>query len=298
MQYERKSNRRRIVAALVLSLVCGLSAAPAALAQDAAATPKTPADVTSSAPKTPTVAAEAPTAGAIAVPGAIPMSSLLDIFVKGGMLMYPIAACSFVLLAFVFERAIMLRRGRVIPNPFVKRFLHQLREGQLDRERALELCQESKSPIAEVFANTVRKWGRPVVEVEQAVLDGGERVVNNLRRHLRIINGIASVSPLLGLLGTVTGMIAAFNALSVSQAVHRSDLLAAGVSEALLTTAAGLVVAIPALIFHTYFVGRVDRLTMDIDSLGQELVHLISAESVVQPPKPKSPKQKAGASAA
>jgi biopolymer transport protein ExbB len=197
------------------------------------------------------------------------------------------------LLAFVFERTITLRRGRVIPRPFVTRILRQVREGELDKEQALALCEENGSPVAEVFAGAVRKWGRPAVEVEQAILDAGERATNGLRRYLRVFNGVATVSPLLGLLGTVVGMIRSFNAIATSDAMGRPELLASGISQALLTTAAGLTVAIPALIFYMYFVSRVDRLIIDIDSLGQELVNTISAEELQsRSEKPRGPKSR------
>ena len=209
----------------------------------------------------------------------IPTKNLLEVIRDGGPLMLPIAICSFVLLVFVFERAISLRRGRVVPGTFVRKFLEQLRESQLDRDTALELCRKNRSPVAEVFAAAVAKWGRPAVEVEQAIIDAGERVTNGLRRYLRLFNGISTISPLLGLLGTVLGMIRAFNAIATADAMGRPELLAAGISQALLTTAAGLSVAIPALIAYLFFVGRVDRLIIDIDSLGQQGVGLISADA-------------------
>jgi biopolymer transport protein ExbB len=212
--------------------------------------------------------------------GKIATKNLLNVMVDGGPLMYPIALCSFVLTVFVFERIIALRRGRVIPGPFVKRFIAQLREGQLDREKALELCEENGSPVAQVFAAAAKKWGRTSVEVEQAILDSGERVTNHLRRHLRLLNGISQVGPLLGLLGTVVGMIISFNGLASSGESGERELLAGGIAQALLTTAAGMVVAIPALIAYLYFIGRVDRLIMEIDSLGQEIVEIISAEAI------------------
>jgi biopolymer transport protein ExbB len=220
------------------------------------------------------------------VPGTPPREAmvggknLFDTMRKGGLLMAPLFLCSFIMLVFVFERAIALRRGRVIPAPFVKRFLHQLREGKLDREQALDLCQESHSPVSEVFAGAVRKWGRSSVEVEQAIIDSGERVAHGLRRYLRLFNAIATISPLLGLLGTVFGMIRLFNDISTSDAMGRTELLAAGISEALLTTAGGLSLAIPALCIYLLFVSRVDRLLIDIDGLGQEVVQSISAEAI------------------
>jgi biopolymer transport protein ExbB len=208
----------------------------------------------------------------------IATKNLLEVIQDGGPLMIPILVCSFVLCVFIFERVISLRRGRVIPGPFVKRFLEQLREKQIDRDTALELCEQNKSPVAEVFAAAVKKWDRPSVEVEQAIIDTGERVTNGLRRYLRLLNGIATISPLLGLLGTVLGMIKAFNAIATASAMGRPELLAAGIGQALLTTAAGLSVAIPALIAYLFFVGRVDRLIMDIDALGQQVVGLLASD--------------------
>ncbi|QDS99928.1 MotA/TolQ/ExbB proton channel family protein [Adhaeretor mobilis] len=211
---------------------------------------------------------------------AIPTTSLWEMLLAGGPLLIPIAVCSFVLLLAVFERLMSLRRSRVSPRLFVERFLLQIEEDALGREEALRRCRENRSLIAEVFESAVRKWGKPAVEVEQAVLDEGERATNQMRRFLRVINGVATVCPLMGLLGTVWGMMEAFNAIAGSSAMGRPELLAGGISGALLSTAAGLFVAIPALILYLFFVGRVDMLTMEIDRKGQQLVNLISAEGV------------------
>ena len=168
----------------------------------------------------------------------------------------------------------------MIPKPFVTRFLQQLREGQLDREQALELCEENGSPVASVFAGAVRKWGRPGVEVEQGVIDAGERATNGLRRYLRVFYGVATVGPLLGLMGTVLGMIQTFNVIAAADALGRAELLAGGIAKALLNTAGGLAVAIPASILYVFFVSRVDRLVIEIDKLAQEVVNVISAEEL------------------
>jgi biopolymer transport protein ExbB len=213
----------------------------------------------------------------------------------GGPLMIPIIACSFVLLIFTFERLLSLRKRSVIPGPFVSRFMQQLREGQLDRESALELCEENDSHASRVFAGGCRKWGRPAVEVEQAVIDEGERASNHLSRYLRVINGVATVSPLVGLLGTVWGMMQSFNVIATSAAMGKPELLAGGIGQALVTTAAGLFVAIPALILYMFFVGRVDRLIMELDAHGQELVNLISAEALAERPLGKSSRSKKAA---
>jgi biopolymer transport protein ExbB len=210
----------------------------------------------------------------------IPTTSLWEALVAGGPLVIPIGICSFVLLLVVFERLITLRRSRIVPRLFVERFLLQISEGAVDRHAALELCDENSSLVASVFAAAVRKWGKPAVEVEQAVLDEGERAANAMRRFLRVINGVSTVCPLFGLLGTVWGMIESFNEIAGSSAMGRPELLAGGIGTALMSTAAGLAVAIPALILYLYFVGRVDALVMEIDRQGQELVNLISAEAL------------------
>jgi biopolymer transport protein ExbB len=211
-----------------------------------------------------------------------PMSykNLFQLVKDGGPVMVPLFVCSFITMVFVFERAISLRRGRVIPRPFVKRFLHQVREGKLDREGALELCHENGSPTAAVFAAASRKWGRPSVELEQAIIDAGDRITGPLRRYVRLFNAVATVSPLMGLLGTVLGMIRLFNAISSADAMGRTELLAGGISEAMLTTAAGLIIAIPALCFYVLFTSKVDRLLMEIDDHAQDLVAMISAEAL------------------
>lgn len=207
-------------------------------------------------------------------------TNLFETIIAGGPLMIPIGICSLVTVAYGIERLVILRRSRVIPQDFVKRFLEHLEQGKVDRRGALELCVEDGSPIADVFAHGIRKWGKPSVEVEQAIIDGGERQVSQLRRHLRILNAVSTLSPLLGLLGTVVGMIMCFNQIAETSAMGKSEQLAGGIGVALITTAGGLGVAIPALILYLFFVGKVDSLVMEMDLLGQRVVDLICAEAL------------------
>ena len=243
-----------------------------------------------------------PDAAATAVDAAAPGAAaatrnLFDILSEGGPLMLPIFFCSFVLLVFFFERAVMLRRSRVIPGPFVRRVLQQIRDGQLDREQAIELCRENPSPTSGVFVAALKKWGRPAVEVEQAIIDAGERMSNGLRKYLRVFNGIYTIGPMLGLMGTVLGMILSFNGIANSKAMGKMELLAEGIGHALLTTLGGIAVAVPALCLYMYFTGRVDKLVMEVDALGQQLVELIAADRVApeRPTKPKAPRREAAA---
>ena len=215
------------------------------------------------------------------------MTNIYGLARRGGPMFIPLAICSFLLFLFVFERSISLRGGRVIPKPFVRRFIEQLQEGTLDSRGALDRCEENGSPIAEVFAAGVKKWDRSTVEVEQAVIDAGERVAARLRKYLRLFNGIATISPLLGLLGTVMGMIKAFNTIATADAMGKPELLATGISQALLTTAAGLTVAIPAIIAYLHFSSRVDRLLTEIDQYGQQVVNEIAVDGWKERPKKK-----------
>ncbi len=178
------------------------------------------------------------------------------------------------------ERIVMLRRHRVIPRSFVERFFLHLRAGRMDRLEAIAICQQNQSPVSDVLMHGIRKWGRPSVEVEQAVLDGGERQVSQLKKGLRVLNGVSTLCPLIGLLGTVVGMIRAFNDVATAGAIGQTETLANGIALALLTTAAGLFIAIPSMAGYLVLAGRVDFVVMEMDRLGQELVQLISAEGL------------------
>lgn len=204
----------------------------------------------------------------------------LEVLYALGPFVYPLGLCSIIVVWFSIERLVVLRRGRVIPRPFVKRFLEHLDQGKVDAKGAIKLCEENGSPIAMIFIHGLKKWGKSSVEVEQAIIDGGERQLNQLRKHLRVLNGASTVAPLVGLLGTVVGMIDSFNTIATTKAMGKSEELAAGIGLALLTTAVGLMVAIPALIMYMYLAGRVDALVNEMDGYGQDLVDLISAESL------------------
>ncbi len=220
-----------------------------------------------------------PTSNPASGDSAIPTGNLLATIRDGGILMVPLLGCSFLLAVFGFERLVSLRWSRVVPRLFVERFIEQLQSGQLARGEALDACEENGSPAAKVFAAAVRRWGKPSVEIEQAAIDACEREINHLRRYRRVFNGIATIGPLLGLLGTVFGLIRSFNDVAGSGAMGRPDLLARGFGEALITTAMGLLVAIPAMVLHWVFTSRVDRLAMRLDETCQQVIDEISLEA-------------------
>ncbi len=200
-----------------------------------------------------------------------------------GVFAYPLGLTSIVAAWVAIERLVALRRGRVIPRPFVKRFFDLLEDGKLDPKSALKLCDENGSPIASVLAHGVRKWGKPAVEVEQAVIDGGERQASHLRSYLRVLNGASTIGPLLGLLGTVWGIVESFNTIAMkTSAMGSSRELAGGVSLAMLNTGAGLLIAISSMVMYLYLGGRADSLVIEMDAIGQELVDFISAEGIAE----------------
>lgn len=255
------------VVTLVAVLALTVPSSPTATAQDPATTVSKPNAAADGLPP--------------AKPKGIPRDPV-EVFLALGPLMYPLGLCSIVLVWFSIERLVVLRRGRVIPRPFVKRFFEHLAEGKLDPKSATKLCEENGSPIAFIFAHGIRKWGKSSVEVEQAVIDGGERQVSQLRKHLRVINGVANISTLLGLLGTVVGMIISFNQIATNAAMGKSEELAQGIGLALLATAVGLMIAIPAIIMYMYLSGRIDTLVIEMDELAQTLVDTISAEGLAE----------------
>jgi biopolymer transport protein ExbB len=235
----------------------------------------------------------APPADDAAAAGVIPTGNLLATIRDGGILMVPLIGCSFVLAVFAIERVVSLRTGRVVPRLFVTRFIEQVQARELARGAALDACDENGSPAARVFAAAVRRWGKPAVEIEQAAIDACERELNHLRRYRRVFNGVATIGPLLGLLGTVFGLIRAFNDVAGAGAMGRPDLLARGFGEALITTAMGLLVAIPAMVLHWVFTSRVDRLAMRLDETCQQVIDEISQESLAEP-RPAAGRRRAG----
>ncbi len=211
----------------------------------------------------------------------------------GGWLMLPLAICSLVVLSLSLERLIALRRGRVIPRPFVRRFTECVEDGVLSYDEATELCKEFDCPVSEVFRAALRRWGRPMFEIEQAVMDAGDRVSDGLKKYLRVFHAISNVAPLIGLLGTVIGMIDAFEVISDQNSIGRPETLASGISMALMTTAGGLSVAIPAYLAYMYFSSKSDRYLGEIEKLCQRVIDCISAEGLEDAGSQRNKKRKA-----
>ena len=201
-------------------------------------------------------------------------ADVLEIVKAGGWLMLPILLCSIAAMAIIVERFWTLQRERVAPENLVVRAWQWVNDGQLDEERVKNLRRSS--PLGRILAAALVKRHRSRDVMKESIEDVGRHVVHDLERYLNTLGTIASVTPLLGLLGTVIGMIKVF-AVITTQGVGDPAVLANGISEALITTAAGLSVAIPTLMFYRYFRGRVDELVV---AMEQEALKLVEA---VQP---------------
>ncbi len=201
--------------------------------------------------------------------------TVFELLEKGGPVMYPIYLCSFLMVAFAIERAVNLRRGKVLPADFIRNLRGLASAQPLDRDKILTYCQANTSPIARIFRSAVKRLHRPLPEIEKTIEDAGAKEVRLLKRNTRVLAGVASVAPLLGLLGTVLGMISAFKDISMGEALGKADILASGIYEALVTTAAGLTVAIPSLVLYLVFVARIDKLVGEMDDLTLEFVETI-----------------------
>ena len=198
-----------------------------------------------------------------------------------GVPMWTLVGCSILTVMLVIERLTALQSRRVMPRAFVTRFLQRLREGPLDSAKVNELtevCRENGSPISHFFGIVVANHGRPAFEIRVTVSDFADSELFHLRKHIRAISGLAMLAPLLGLFGTVLGMISAFHALSQQSGSGKTELLASGISLALIATASGLGVAILASAAYYYLLGRVDRLIQEMDVLTNQAVSLVASD--------------------
>lgn len=195
--------------------------------------------------------------------------SLLELAQQGGIFMYPIYGFSFVVVLFAIERAFGLRRRKVIPPELVRGFGDLAdTHGRFDPRRAYKLCQQYPSTASNVIRSVLLKIGRPHTELEQAVAAANEREAAKLYNNIRPLNLAATAGPLLGLIGTVQGMIIAFHDTAyLPPGVNKAEFLAKGVYIALVTTFAGLCVAIPAVCIAHFFEGKIQRLFGEIDEL-------------------------------
>jgi biopolymer transport protein ExbB len=197
---------------------------------------------------------------------------MFDLIVKGGIFMYPIIFCSIVALAIFLERLWVLRRKNIIPQDFVNNV-----EGLLQKQKISEavfLCQNDISSIAKIFLAGLRSTQKGMWLVKEAIEERGSREATILEKNVDILSTIANLTPLLGLLGTVSGMIKTFNAISV-QGIGNPAPLAGGIAEALITTATGLCIAIPTLVCYRFLKDKASSLIFEMEENSIRLVDLM-----------------------
>ena len=197
-----------------------------------------------------------------------------DLIEAGGWLMLPIIGCSLLAVAIAGERIWTLHRSRIVPDGLVAEVWSAFRNGLLDRDALRDLRRNS--PLGRVLAAGIQSSQQPRTEMMDSVEDAGRHEAHLLERYLNTLGTIAAITPLLGLLGTVIGMIKVFAAIT-AQGLGDPTALAGGISEALITTAAGLSVAIPSLIAYRYFRGLVDQLVVEMEQEALRLVDALQA---------------------
>ena len=198
-------------------------------------------------------------------------------------MLWPLAACSVVTLGVALERLSAIRRKRVVPPEFVDRFLERLASGKLDRDRAIELCKAHDSPAARVFTHVVKAWGQPGAAIRQVVAFDSSGEVVELKRNLKVLSGMATLGPLLGLLGTVVGIIQSFDALGGRAGPARGEALAQGISLALLATAFGLAIAVVAVTVYYFLLNRLDALVRELDDRARQVIDMVSSDAAFPP---------------
>jgi len=192
-----------------------------------------------------------------------------DLFQQGGIIMYPLFICSVVALGIAIERAFSLRWPRII-RPEIVSVIENI-DGPEDVGLAQSVCGRFEGPFANVVRAGLDNRDLSVDEIRESILDQGRQEMGDLQRGLVVLETVASITPLLGLLGTVIGMIKVFQEIS-EVGVGKGNLLAGGIAEAILTTAAGLFIAIPALVFYNYFTAKAESLVLEIEKHSNALL--------------------------
>jgi biopolymer transport protein ExbB len=200
---------------------------------------------------------------------------VLELLMAGGWLMVLIVLSSVVAMGICVERLYVLRAQRIAPPHLLPAVWRQLQRGEMQAEQLRELRESS--PLGRILAAGLANANQGREVMKESIEEAASHVVHELERYLNTLGTIAAVAPLLGLLGTVVGMIKVFAEI-MAQGTGNASALAGGISEALITTAAGLSVAIPALVMHRYFSGRIDAIVVELEQQTIRLVNALHAD--------------------
>lgn len=198
-----------------------------------------------------------------------------DLVQSGGWMMLPILICSVVALAIVVERFWTLQPGKLAPTDTLPKVQSLIKRGQLNQRQLIEL--RDSSPLGQILSSGLANASHGREIMKESIQQSATRVIHQLEKFLSTLGSIAAIAPLLGLLGTVVGMIDVFAAIMIHGTGDAAQL-AGGISQALLTTAAGLVVAIPAIYFHRFFLRRVEEITIELEQNAVQVVDLMQGD--------------------
>ncbi len=201
-------------------------------------------------------------------------SGLVEFFNKGGKFMWGLLFLSIVGVAVIIERGITLHKARADVRKLMEQVVGSLKKGRLDE--ALEVCAGMRGPIPQILHAGLMRAKKGTEAVEKAIQIAGIIEMSFLERGLIILATVANVAPLLGFLGTVSGMVGAFEAIAQAEQVS-AKLVASGISEALITTMTGLMIAIPTQVAHNLFVQRIDRFVVEMEDSAAELIDVLAA---------------------
>jgi biopolymer transport protein ExbB len=201
---------------------------------------------------------------------------LITWFFDGGPLMWPILLCSVIALAVALERFFTLRRAQINTRQFMATIRTVLEHNRVDD--AVAICDENAGPIAHILKAGILKHDRPRAVIREAIENAGMLEVPRLERYLNVLATVANISPLIGLLGTVQGMIRCFWMIQSKMGVVNPSDLAEGIGNALITTAGGLLVAIPTLVLYNYYLSRVNGMVHEMEISSAELLDLLTGE--------------------
>lgn len=198
--------------------------------------------------------------------------NIYDFYMKGGVFMHPILLCSIIALAIFMERLWSLRRKKVIPESILPKIEKLVREEKISE--AVGLCKLDNSSLSRILLIGLKNAGTRREHLKEVIEEVGSREATYLERYLEGLSTIANISTLLGLLGTISGMITIFSVISRETVVNPTSL-AGGISEALNTTAFGLVVAIPTTVFYKYLVGKAETMIVEMEEYSTHIVEIL-----------------------
>ena len=218
---------------------------------------------------------------------------MLELFLQGGLVMWPILLSSLITIAIIVEKYIVLSRSNVDPKQLMVKIRSALSRN--DVASAVDACSKVKAPVANILKSGIINYKYGQQAVKEAIELSGKEEIFHLEKRLSVLANMAGVAPMLGFLGTVTGMILVFHTIEQLGGNVNPSVLAGGIWEAMLTTAFGLVVGIPALYFYNYFVSRVNRFIFEIENSAEEFLGLMKTgqmsedeTSAVKPTEKKS----------